>query len=63
MLVLVRCHVRANFRSALINLAAAGEVTANTLLADVEAEEIVRVVGSNVTGSLLGCRWGQSSYK
>lgn len=32
----------------------AGEVTAKRLLADVEADEVVRVVGSNVVGSLLG---------
>ncbi|CAL8465249.1 g4784 [Coccomyxa elongata] len=34
----------------------AGEVTTKRLLADVDAHEIVRVVGSNVAGSLLGCR-------
>lgn len=34
----------------------AGEVTAKRLLADVAAEEVVRVVGTNVVGSLLGCR-------
>lgn len=32
----------------------AGEVTAKRLLADVEAAEVVRVVGTNVLGSLLG---------
>lgn len=32
----------------------AGEVTAKRLLADVEAGEVVRVVGTNVIGSLLG---------
>jgi NAD(P)-dependent dehydrogenase (short-subunit alcohol dehydrogenase family) len=32
----------------------AGEVTAKRLLADVEAEEVARVVGTNVAGSLLG---------
>lgn len=32
----------------------AGEVTAKRLLADVEATEVVRVVGTNVLGSLLG---------
>ncbi|KAI8469485.1 MAG: NAD(P)-binding protein [Monoraphidium minutum] len=34
----------------------AGEVTAKKLLSDVDPEEIVRVVGSNVVGSLLGSR-------
>ena len=32
----------------------AGEVTAKRLLADVDANEVVRVVGTNVLGSLLG---------
>ncbi|PRW58142.1 hypothetical protein C2E21_2861 [Chlorella sorokiniana] len=32
----------------------AGELTAKRLLADVEASEVVRVVGTNVLGSLLG---------
>uniref|UniRef100_A0A7I4FF80 Uncharacterized protein n=1 Tax=Physcomitrium patens TaxID=3218 RepID=A0A7I4FF80_PHYPA len=34
----------------------AGEVTGKKLLADVDAEEIVRVSGTNVVGSLLCCR-------
>lgn len=38
----------------------AGAVTTNKLLADVGEEEIVRVVGSNVVGSLLGCRCVQA---
>lgn len=33
-----------------------GEVTAKRLLDEVDPHEIVRVVGSNVVGSLLGCR-------
>ena len=35
---------------------AAGEVTAKSLLADVDPYEIARVVNTNVTGSLLGSR-------
>lgn len=34
----------------------AGEVTSKKLLADVEADEIIRVSGTNVIGSLLCCR-------
>lgn len=33
-----------------------GEVTAKRLLSEVDAAEVVRVVGTNVTGSLLGCQ-------
>ena len=39
----------------------AGEVTAKRLLADVEASEVARVVGTNVLGSLLGCAGGSGS--
>ncbi len=31
-------------------------MTSKRLLADVEPSDIVRVVGTNVVGSLLGCR-------